>query len=85
MQWGNECCISEPVADLGETEEESPLPVITRVGLNEDKGEVFSLGARGYSPHKKYPSLDRCGAVKKGENLVGLSSSSISGWSKNIC
>jgi hypothetical protein len=51
VQWGNECCISEPVADLGETEEESPLPVITRVGLNEDKGEVFSLGARGCSPH----------------------------------
>lgn len=52
MQWRNECCISEPVADLGKTEEESPLPVITRVGLNEDKGEVLSLGAN--SKHSIY-------------------------------
>jgi hypothetical protein len=51
VQWRNKCCISEPVADLGETEEESPLLVITRVGLNENKGEVLSLGARGCSPH----------------------------------
>jgi hypothetical protein len=40
VQWRNECCISEPVADLGETEEESPLPVITRVGLNEEESPL---------------------------------------------
>jgi hypothetical protein len=54
VQWRNECCFTELVPELGEFEAESPLPVIALVGLNEDKGEVLSLGTRGYFPHWKY-------------------------------
>jgi hypothetical protein len=67
VQWRNECCFSEPESELGKTKEESRLPVISLVVLNEDKGEVLSLGASGCSPHGKYPNSYCCGAVDRGE------------------
>lgn len=74
VQWRNECCFSEPESELGKTGEEFCLPVIALVVLNEDKGEVLSLGASGCSPHWKYPNSDCCGAVDRGGE---------SGWAVN--